>query len=58
MIREMLKELEGMLLLMAQFMKVNSRITKCMVMVVIFKQMVTVTKVNFKQTRSMERVDL
>ena len=43
---------------MVQFMKVNSKITKCMVMVVLFKQMVTVTKANFKETRSMERVDL
>ena len=54
----MLKELEGMLLLMVQFMKVNSKITKCMVMAVLFKRMVIVMKVNFKETRSMGRVDL
>jgi len=54
----MLKELEGMLLLMVQFMKVNSKITKCTVMAVLFKRMVIVIKANFKETRSMGRVDL
>ena len=47
-----------MLLLMAPFMKVNLKITKCMAMADLFKQMATAMKVNFRETRIMERAGL
>ena len=54
----MSKGLEGMLLLTVRFMKVNSKITKCMGTEDLYKLMGTVMKASFKEIKNMERASL